>query len=57
MNGAVILRQGTQGRERCREKINLEVSFGLLGVEVLMGDSSGDSHLAVESRLHKREQG
>lgn len=45
MDGAAILRQRTQGRERFREKIRFrEVSFGLLGVKVLMGDQTVDIH-------------
>ena len=37
-----ILSEGTQGRERFREMIRFgEVSFGPIGIKVLMGDLSG----------------
>ena len=43
IDGAAILSEGTQGRERFREMIRFgEVSFGPIGVKVLMGDLSGD---------------
>ena len=43
IDSAAILSEGTQGRERFREMIRFgEVSFGPIGVKVLMGDLSGD---------------
>ena len=43
IDGAAILSEGTQGRERFRETIRFgEVSFGPIVVKVLMGDPSGD---------------
>ena len=43
IDGAAILSEGTQGRERFREMIRFgEVSFGPIGIKVLMGDPSGD---------------
>ena len=42
IDGAAILSEGTQGRERFREMIRFgEVSFGPIGVKMLMGDLSG----------------
>ena len=41
IDGAAILSEGTQGRERFREMIRFgEMSFGPIGVMVLMGDQS-----------------
>ena len=41
IDGAAILSEGTQGRERFREMIRFgEMSFGPIGVTVLMGDQS-----------------
>lgn len=43
IDGAANLREVTQGRERFQETIRFgEVSFGPIGVKVLMGDQSGD---------------
>ena len=48
IDGAAILSEGTQGRERFREVIRFgEVSFGPIGVKVLMGDPSGDIFMQV----------
>lgn len=45
MDGAAILREGTQGRERFREKIRFgEVHLGSVGVKGLMEDPSGNIH-------------
>ena len=42
IDGAAILSEGTQGRERFRKMIRFgEVSFGPIGVKMLMGDLSG----------------
>ena len=41
IDGAAILSEGTKGRERFREMIRFgEMSFGPIGVKVLMGDQS-----------------
>ena len=43
IDAAAILREVTQGREKFRETIRFgEVSFGPIGVKVLIGDPSGD---------------
>ena len=57
INGAAILSEGTQGRERFRKMIRFgEVSFGPIGVKVLMGNPSGDIYklLDVDSTKESR---